>query len=290
MLLRHAFGTASEGICLRTRSDARPFNLGRLIAKTKVREALIRDMLFADGAAVTTHIQQELQAPVDRFSQACKDFGLTINLEMTNVLGQDTMELPAVTIDDFELDVFEQFTHLGSTITDNLSLDTDIDKRFRKAATALARLTSRVWTSRRPSVCDQDGSVQCLCRQHTDIRQRDVDHVCQTGEKTQFLPPEKHPTYPGHISAGQSVQRRGPVPSQPSEHVYPAQTAQAALAGACLQHGEMATSQKTFSMESWHLVGEPNAAHSCATRMSARETRKHLTSTPSPGRTLQPTA
>ena len=87
--LRHAFGTASGGICLRTRSDGRLFHLGRLRAKTKVREALIRDMLFADDAAMTTHTQQELQALMDRFSQACKDFGLTISLKKTNVLGQD---------------------------------------------------------------------------------------------------------------------------------------------------------------------------------------------------------
>ena len=147
LLLRHAFGTASEGICLRTRSDGRLFNLGRLRAKTKVREALIRDMLFVDDAAVTTHTQQELQALMDRFSQACKDFGLTISLKKTNVLGQDTMELPAITIDDYELDVVEQFTYLGSTITNNLSLDTEIDKRIGKAAATLARLISRVWTN-----------------------------------------------------------------------------------------------------------------------------------------------
>ena len=103
LLLRHAFGTASEGICLWTRSDGRLFNLGRLRTETKVREALIRDMLlFVDDAAVTTHTQQELQALMDRFSQACKDFGLTISLKKTNVLGQDTMELPAITIDDYE--------------------------------------------------------------------------------------------------------------------------------------------------------------------------------------------
>ena len=39
LLLRHAFGTALERICLRTRSDGRLFNLGGLRAKTKVREA-----------------------------------------------------------------------------------------------------------------------------------------------------------------------------------------------------------------------------------------------------------
>ena len=52
----------------------------------------------------------------------------------------------------------------------------------------------------------------------------------------------------------------------------------------------MAASQKAFSMESWHLEGDPKAAHNCAIRMSARETGKHLTLTPIPGRTLQPTA
>ena len=103
--------------------------------------------MFADDAAVKTHTQKELQALMDRVSPAYKEFGLTISLKKTNVLGHDTMELPAIIIDDYELDVVEQFTYLGSIITDNLSLDTEIDKRTGKAATTLARLTSRVWTN-----------------------------------------------------------------------------------------------------------------------------------------------
>ena len=63
----------------------------------------------------------------------------------------------------------------------------------------------------------------------------DASHSRLVG--TQFLPSEKHPPYPWHILARQSVQHRGPVPSQPSKHGHPAQTAQAALAGACLPHG-----------------------------------------------------
>ena len=51
LLLKHAFDT-TEGIYLRTRSDGRLFNLARLRAKSKVRDVLIRDMLFADEAAV----------------------------------------------------------------------------------------------------------------------------------------------------------------------------------------------------------------------------------------------
>ena len=96
LLLKHAFVTTTEGIYFRTRSDDRLFNLARLRAKTKVRKDLIRDMLFADDAAVVaTHTQEELQSLMDCFSQACKDVGLTISLKKTNVLGQDT-EAPPV--------------------------------------------------------------------------------------------------------------------------------------------------------------------------------------------------
>ena len=151
MLLKHAFDT-TEGIYLRTRSDDRLFNLARLRAKTKVREVLIRDMLFADDAAVVAHTQEELQSLMDCFSQACTDFGLTTSLEKTNVLGQDTEIPPVITIDDYELDDVCQFTFLGSTITDNLSLDADINKRIGKADSTLARLTARVWTSPKLSV------------------------------------------------------------------------------------------------------------------------------------------
>ena len=151
LLLKHAFDT-TEGIYLRTRSDGRLFNLARLRANTKVREVLIRDMLFADDAAVVAHTQEELQSLMDCFSQACKDFGLTISLKKTNVLGQDTETPPVISIDDYELDAVCQFTYLGSTITGKLSLDAEINKRIGEAASTLARLTARVWTSPKLSV------------------------------------------------------------------------------------------------------------------------------------------
>ena len=75
LLLRHTFGTAQEEIYLWTRSDGSLFNLAHLKARTKVCEALIRDMLFADDATVVTHTQRELQLLMDHFSKACKHPG-----------------------------------------------------------------------------------------------------------------------------------------------------------------------------------------------------------------------
>ena len=152
LFLKHAFDRTTEGTYLRTRSDGRLFNLARLRAMIKLRKVLARDMLFADDAAVATDTQKELQSLMDRFSQACKGFGLTISLKKTNVLGQDTEAPPVITIDNYEVDAVCQFIYLGSTITDSLSLDAEINKRIGNAASTPDRHTARVWTSPKLSV------------------------------------------------------------------------------------------------------------------------------------------
>ena len=103
-----------------------------------------REVLFADDAAVVAHTQDDLHSLMDCFSQACKDFGLTISLKKTNGLGHDTKAPPVISIHDYELGAVCKFTYRRSTITDNLSLDAEINKRIGKAASTLARLTARV--------------------------------------------------------------------------------------------------------------------------------------------------
>ena len=46
-------------------------------------------MLYADDAAVVAHSQDELQALLDRFADACTAFGLTvtISIKKTEVIG-----------------------------------------------------------------------------------------------------------------------------------------------------------------------------------------------------------
>ena len=206
LLLKHAFGTSREGIYLRTRSDGRLFNLARLRAKTKVREALIRDMLFADDAAVATHTHRELQSLMDHFSQARRDFGLTISLKKTNVLGQGTESPPVITIDEYELDAMHQFSCLCSTITNNLSLDTDLDNRIRKAATTLARLTTRVSTNPKLTTKNKMAVYNVCVISTLLMRQRDMDHVRQGRKASEHLPHKKLPPHPENIVARQGAQ------------------------------------------------------------------------------------
>lgn len=145
LLLHYAFNESENGIFLHTRSDGNLFNLARLRAKTKVRKVLIREMLYADDAALTAHTEAALQRLITLFAEACTEFGLTISLKKTNIMGQDVSTAPKITIGEHTLEVVDKFTYLGSTISSNLSLDAGLNLRIGKSASTMARLTKRVW-------------------------------------------------------------------------------------------------------------------------------------------------
>lgn len=128
LLLSYVFSQSEDGVYLHTRSDGSLFNLARLRARSKIRRVLIRTMLFVDDAALTALSEEALQNLVTRLAHACREFGLTISLKKTNILGQDVSSAPNITIDDYTLEVVEDFTYLGSTISSNLSLDAELDK------------------------------------------------------------------------------------------------------------------------------------------------------------------
>ena len=144
LLLSHAFSESEDRVFLHTRSDGSLFNLSRLRAKTKVCQLLLREMLFADDAALASHTQEGLQGLVNCLAHDCREFGLIISLKKTNVMGQDVSEAPSISIGDYTLEVVEDFTYLGSTISSNLSLEAEINKRIGKAASAMSSLSTRV--------------------------------------------------------------------------------------------------------------------------------------------------
>ena len=67
-------------------------------------------MLFTDDAALTAHTENALQRLIITFALACSEFGLTISHKKT----------------------VEDFTYLGSTISNNLSPATELNKRIAK--------------------------------------------------------------------------------------------------------------------------------------------------------------
>ena len=122
LLLGFAFKENEEGVYIHTRSYGRLFNFSRHDAKTKVRKVLIREMLFAEDDALTAHTEAGLQDLINCFSDACNEFGVTISIKKTNVLGQNVSPAPSISIGDSSLDVVEEFTYLSSVISSSHNL------------------------------------------------------------------------------------------------------------------------------------------------------------------------
>ena len=146
-LLRWAFMDTADGIYIRTRLDGSLFNLQRLRSKKYTIEAMIRDLLFADDAALTAHREQDLQRIMNSLATACDLFSLTISIKKTEVLFQGIGESPSIILNGQPLNNVEKFVYLGSTITSSLSLDEELNSRIGKAATTFGKLIGRVWTN-----------------------------------------------------------------------------------------------------------------------------------------------
>jgi len=130
---------------LHTHSTGGLFNLSWLRAKIKTKGVLIRELLYANDAALVAHSEVHLQNLCERFTKACNDFSMTINLKKTVVMSLRTSSPPRILINGSPLNVVDKFSYLGSIVNSSNNLDNEINQRIGKASTNFRRLSSRVW-------------------------------------------------------------------------------------------------------------------------------------------------
>ena len=147
-VLNEALKDCPDGIFIRFRTG-KLFRLSRLRSASKVMETVVQDFLYADDCALVAHSEEALQRIASRFAAAAKHFGLKVNLSKTEVLyqppsGQPHID-PSIVLDGTALKSVKQFTYLGSALTSDATIDTEINNRISKASAAFGRLYSRVW-------------------------------------------------------------------------------------------------------------------------------------------------
>ena len=149
-MLREAKDDQPDGIYIHFQTDGSLFNLRHLLAFMKIIEKLITELLFADDCAFLAHTEEALQHIINRFSDAAKNFGLTISLKKTGVLYQPSPReaySPHISINGTNLNTVEHSTYLGSIISNEATVSKDIDTRLSKASSSFGRLSMRVWQS-----------------------------------------------------------------------------------------------------------------------------------------------
>ena len=116
----------------------------------KTIEELVTELLFADDCAFLAHTEEALQHIVNCFSDAAKNYGLTISLKETEAFYQPPPRVAYsshISIDGTNLYAVEHFTYLGSDISTDATVCKDLDNRFSKASSSFGSLSKRVWQS-----------------------------------------------------------------------------------------------------------------------------------------------
>ena len=127
---------ANLDVGLRTRFDANLFLTSRLKAKTKTTTLHVCEALYADDVAICSHSEEQLQSIIDSFSNTCSVLGLKISVEKTVIMSHGT-QVAKTTLSDEALKLVENL------MSNNVTLNKELNTRPGKAATSLGRLSKK---------------------------------------------------------------------------------------------------------------------------------------------------
>ena len=103
---------------------------------SRVQLKCLRDFIFEGQRSSHHPLSSRASAAYECFNEVCQDFGHRQSEGNTGHVSGG-FSPPVIRISDYELEVVHYFAYLGSTISDCLSLDTELNKRIGKAATYL---------------------------------------------------------------------------------------------------------------------------------------------------------
>lgn len=150
LLLREKIKKDS-GITVDFRLDGNLFNIRRLQAITKMTSEHIIELQYADDCAVMAHSPDTLQATLTAAASAYGRMGLSVNVAKTAVLCQwastPSSHPPTFTISDKLLAVVESFKYLGSFLSNDCSIEREVQNRIKQASFSFSQLRGRVSTS-----------------------------------------------------------------------------------------------------------------------------------------------
>ena len=136
-----------DGVQVRYKMD------GKLFRRSGTRLPMsvsICDLRFADDVIASCHDGVSLQDFINRFSTAAQDWGLCVSTDKTKVMIQSTSSHPTnessvFHIQETNLEVVSSFRYLGSILSSDSSLSSEINARIAKAASVFSCLKNTAW-------------------------------------------------------------------------------------------------------------------------------------------------
>nr|VZI30560.1 unnamed protein product [Spirometra erinaceieuropaei] len=133
-----------------------------------------------DDCALNTTLEGDMQTSMDLFSVACENFGLIIDAEKTVVVHQPPLNTahnaPQISVNGTQLQMVDNFTYLGCTLSRRTKIDNEVAHRASKA--------SQVFGRHQSTVLNRHG-LQLSTKLKIDL-----DGVHEAGTPTQPFPPQ----------------------------------------------------------------------------------------------------
>ena len=154
-----------EGVDVRYRLDRNLFDLTKLKARTKTEVCNIKELQYADDAAIVAHSPQVLQTLISILHRTYNRLGLKMNTDKTEVmrLAEGNPDHEPITVGPIELKNVNEFRYLGSFLSNDWSLDKEITCRIGKAAAAFGSLRGRVFSSRNLKLSTKINVYNAVC-------------------------------------------------------------------------------------------------------------------------------
>ena len=147
-MLTDAFTEDDPGVDIRYRTEGKLFNARRLKAPTNVSHCTIRDLLVAGDCALNATSHEKMQQYMNKFKEACDNFGLAISTKKTEVMYQPAPGVayiePNIEVKGTKLQAADRFTYLGSTLSRCVHIDDEVNSRLARASAAFGRLRPTV--------------------------------------------------------------------------------------------------------------------------------------------------
>ena len=120
------------------------FNLRWLQAKSQVQIEVQDEFIFVDDMAKGAPTKEKMQKDVDQVSDSYDSYDLTISIKKTEVVYQPAPGKPykerTITVKSQRLEVVDQFTYPGSTLSRIEHIDVEVSVRIAKACATFGPL------------------------------------------------------------------------------------------------------------------------------------------------------
>ncbi|BHF72663.1 hypothetical protein SprV_0401573200 [Sparganum proliferum] len=150
-MLMDVYRGERPGIHIDYRRDDQLLNHLRMRFQLRVSTTTVHYLLFADDCALKATSDGNMQRSMDLFAADCDNFVLIINTKNTVVMHQPPPDAaynaPKINVNDVQLQVVDNFTYLGSTLSRTIKIDDEMARRISKASQAFGRLQNSLESS-----------------------------------------------------------------------------------------------------------------------------------------------